>query len=119
MGEISEAVLADTTQFYLDSLKAKIWKLLPMREDSDSGQDNHLPEYLKSLIVEVIGALMLHDVLKRDGYYHSIVNTLTYMSAHKLGHIEWRAEVFKMMKALERMLVKEGGEADADKLDSV
>ena len=96
---------------FLNSLTGKIYKLIPMRDDAESGVEVFLDKYLDSLLIELMGAMDTFPDLSRDNQYLSIVNTAQYMAHHEISHAVWRRESFKMLNMLDRVLSKFGGAA--------
>lgn len=97
---------------YLTSLTAKIYKLIPMRDDLEAGKDVYLDKYIDSLLIEMMGALETYPVLRSSDKYISIVNTAQYMAHNDTVHAAWRRETFKMLRYLERLQEMYGGEGD-------
>lgn len=103
---------------FLDSLTGKIYKLIPMRDDKESGIEVFLDKYLNSLTIEMIGAMDTYPDLSYDEQYISIVNTVQYMAHHSIDHAVWRREAFKMLNTLSRVRSRFGGGQDGQ-LDAV
>lgn len=97
---------------YLDSLTGKIYKLIPMRDDKESGVEVFLEKYLDSLIIELMGAMDTYPDLGCNEQYISIVNTVQYMAHHNIDRAVWRREAFKMLNTLSRVRSKFGGGQD-------
>jgi len=91
---------------FLSSLTGKIYKLIPMREDKDTGVEVFLDKYLDSLIIELVGAMDTFPDLGNDEQYISIVNTAQYMAHHEISVASWRRESFKMLNTLDRIRVR-------------
>lgn len=96
---------------FLSSLTGKIYKLIPMRDDAESGAEVFLDKYLDSLLIELMGAMDTYPDLSSDNQYISIVNTAQYMAHHEISHSVWRRESFKMLNALDRLRSRFGGVA--------
>lgn len=94
---------------FLRSLTGKIYKLIPMRDDMESGVEVFLDKYLDSLLIELMGAMETYPDLGSDNQYISIVNTAQYMAHHQISHSVWRRESFKMLNTLEHVASKFGG----------
>lgn len=95
---------------YLTSLTAKIYKLIPMRDDEESGKGVFLDKYIDSLIIEVMGALETYPELRENDKYISIVNTMQYIAHNYTEHSVWRRESFKMLRTLEKLRSSMGGD---------
>lgn len=50
----------------LRSIRGKIFKLLPMRESFDRGEDNHLEDYVENLSIAFSGAIINFQNLGLD-----------------------------------------------------
>lgn len=97
---------------YLASLTAKIYKLIPMREDMDSGKDVFLDKYIDSLLIELMGALDTYPALRDSDKYISVVNTIQYLAHNETEGAAWRREAFKMLRTIERLRDAFGGVSD-------
>lgn len=97
---------------YLSSLTAKIYKLLPMREDAENGIEVYLDKYIESLTIEMVGALETYPVLRENDRYISIVNTAQYMAHNEIKRNSWRRETFKMLHTLDCLKSMFGGDSD-------
>ena len=96
---------------FLASLTGKIYKLIPMRDDVESGAEVFLDKYLDSLLIEMMGAMDTYPVIGMDEQYISIVNTAQYMAKHSIPRDVWRRESFKMLNTLDRVRAKYGGDS--------
>lgn len=94
---------------FLSSLTGKIYKLIPLREDQDSGKVVYLEQYVDSLLIELIGAMETYDVLKNDKQYISVINTVQYMKHNSMKTSVWRRETFKMLRCIDKIQYALGG----------
>lgn len=88
---------------YLEQLEGGVFKLLPLWEDQNNGQDVHLDLYIQDLLDEMIGAQETFPSLAGNGHYIKVVNTVQYMAKHECSRSAWKRRVFGMMNTLNRM----------------
>lgn len=93
---------------FLKSLTGKIFKILPLKEKSDSGIAVHLEEYLESLLIEIIGACETFQELNNSSDFLTIVNTMQYLSQNEISGRVCKREVFKMIGLIEKIKKQEG-----------
>lgn len=98
---------------FVHSLIGKIYKILPLKEEADRGQDVHLHEYLCSLLRDLAGACDTFPELEMSPEYITILNTIQYLSSNEFGHKACKQEVFKMIELLTCLEKHLGGEDDA------
>jgi hypothetical protein len=80
-----------------------MFKLLPIREESDAGKSVFLKRYIDSLLIELEGALALYPPLEQNGHYVSILATVKYLSLHSDLPIErWRSETFRLIRLVDK-----------------
>ena len=78
---------------YLNALKGKIYKLLPIyEEDRDSFQI-----YAKSLLIELKGATLTFSVLKTEKHFIDIINIVNYFTEYNVSYYECKKQVFKCL----------------------
>lgn len=94
---------------FLETLTGKIYKILPLKESSDSGSNVHISEYVASLLIEIVGACDTFPQLKEYAGYLGIVNTIQYISQHNISVKVCKREVFKMLRLLEDIEKQIGG----------
>ncbi len=95
---------------YLSSLKKDIFKLLLMKEDELEGRDNHLPEYLGSLLMNMRGALLTYPMLGEQKSYLYALNNLQYIYKYDVSFACWRKIVLGSGKDIGGLCVYYGGE---------
>lgn len=96
---------------FVRSLIGKVYKILPLKEEFDSGEDVHLDEYIESLLLDLSGASSTFPELNDIPDFITIINILQYLSTHDFNHKTCKREVFKMIGLLENIVAKMGGEA--------
>lgn len=94
---------------YLSSLRGDIFKLLPMKEDEQAGINNHIPEYLDALIVNMSGALVTYPTLGKQKQYLYVVNNLQYIHNNEVSFERWRKIILGSGKDIDDLYVYYGG----------
>ena len=94
---------------FIRGLTGRIFKILPLKEEMDSGNDVHLNEYISSLVRDASGALETFPQLKEMEEYITVVNTLQYISLNEIDHAVCKQEVFKMLRILNQIEAYQGG----------
>ena len=72
-----------TLNTYLSSLRNKVFKLLPMREAYDRGEDNHLDEYLENLCSNFSGAFDCYPELADIREVVEVYNNVAFLKNNK------------------------------------
>lgn len=99
---------------FLVMLRNDVYKVLPMRESTDKGKDNHLADYLLSLVINAKGAVATYPVLSNEKTYIYVVNNLNYLQQNPMVVFETlRKTILNCTKSLNDLSIKykEGGEA--------
>ena len=84
---------------YFNFLIGKVWKILPMSEESNQ----HLKKYMESLQRELIGNINLVDELKRDGYFITLLNKIEFLISGEYDHSICRKEVFECIELVKKI----------------
>lgn len=101
------------TIIYLDSLRNDVFKLLPMKEDSAEGVENHLGEYLGALLVSSEGAISTFSELGKSKSYIFVLNNLNYISNHlNMQFKDWRKIILSSTSSLTNLIKKLNGGED-------
>lgn len=87
---------------FLTNMIDRVFKLLPMREQYDMGEDPFLDEYLQELTLEANGAFETFPELYDRPRYVSVTNTLQYMRSNwsSMTFRSYRRSVLKMTNYL-------------------
>lgn len=94
---------------YLQSLTGRIFKILPMREQQEQGDNLYLDLYLESLSLEMHGACETFPCLRACPDYIMLLNTVNGLCANTpLPFL--KREVFKMLSAIEEIRDEYGGD---------
>ena len=94
---------------YLQSLTGRIFKILPMREQQEQGDNLYLDLYLESLSLEMHGACETFPCLRARPDYIMLLNTVNGLCADTpLPFL--KREVFKMLSAIDEIRDEYGGD---------
>ena len=85
---------------FIRGLTGRIFKMLPLREESDTGTQVYLTEYMDSLARDVIGAMTTFPELSEFPEYITVVNTIQYLNTNESDSSVFRKEVFHMLTVL-------------------
>lgn len=97
---------------YLNGLRGKIFKLLPMKEAYDNGEDNHLYEYVDNLQSGCVGALALYPELNNQKIMLDIITNIAYIATAKdISLKRWRSIILRSTR-LVSSLINDYGEED-------
>jgi hypothetical protein len=83
---------------YINGLVAKVFKLLPLKEDNSPT----LSAYLKSLLRELIGAKELVDELKNNQDFKTLLDVLQSLLNENDMH-NYKSDVFKAISTIKRI----------------
>lgn len=95
---------------FLRSAVGKVYKILPLKEEFDAGDNTHLDAYLDSLCCELGGALDTFPELRSIPGYISVLNTAKFLSQNDFDHAVCKREVFKMIRLLQQIENEIGGD---------
>lgn len=84
----------------------QLFKILPMKEDNNK----YLLDYIKSVLVETIGALYFFSELQNSNEYLRIINTLEYLLYNDYDVKQCKQEVFKMINLCKKVYLNVVGE---------
>ena len=88
---------------YLKEITGDVFKLLPMKEDELNGIDNHLSEYLDSVIVNLKGSIITYPELANDKNYLYVINNLNFISNHDVDFWKWRSVILNSTNGLSNL----------------
>ena len=94
---------------FIHSMVGKVYKILPLKEESDSGKDTHCEEYIHSLCADAMGAIETFPELQINSSYITILNALQFLSTNEFNHATCKREVFKMIRLLQQIEHEIGG----------
>lgn len=91
---------------FLTHLVGSIFKILPLKEDTDSGIDVGLKDYIDSVVIQVVGGRMTYPILDKNQQYISIVNSIYYLNNNDFTQKQCKREVFKCIKTLQELITE-------------
>lgn len=87
---------------FLLKLRNDVFKLLPMREGADNGNDNHIADYIYSLIINSEGAVSTYQELETQKNYIYVINNLHYLESHSdMDFTNWRRIILNCTRNLD------------------
>lgn len=90
---------------YLTSLQSGVFKLLPMREAYDQGDDNHLYEYLENLQSNCKGAFACYPDLSQRSQMIEVQNNIAFLlGAQDVSFKKWRSTVLRSTRLIASIL---------------
>ena len=90
----------------IDDLISQFFKILPLRENASET----LPQYISSLLREMLGLQSLMMELHDDGMYLSLLGILQYMLDHPDSDVSVvRSDVFKAIDIIKKLQKKYTG----------
>lgn len=95
---------------YLSCLRGDVFKLLPMKESEMSGIDNHIDEYIESLIINLTGAMTTFPILASQKQYLCVLNNIQYIRCHSIDFKTWRTIILNSTRCIDNLYVQYGGE---------
>lgn len=100
---------------FLSSLRGDVFKLLPMKESEIDGAENHINEYLDSLIINIRGALGAYPELEEEGKLIYVLNNLQYIRNNgDVKFKQWRKIILDATKDIDNLCICYGGKQNAD-----
>ena len=95
----------ETIETYLFNLRNKVFKLLPMREARDKGDENHLDEYLVNLSSGLAGAFDCFPSLASEREIVEVQASIAYLKCTpEVSFREWRSTVLRSARLISRVL---------------
>lgn len=88
---------------YLSSLRGDVFKLLPMKEVELSGVNNHVGDYMESLIVNITGAMTTYPVLASQKQYLYAINNMQYLRNNAMDFSQWRKIVLSTTRSIDNL----------------
>lgn len=97
-------------QVYIHCVTNRVFKILTIKERELCGQESFLQDYLKSLVIDLYGALQTFPNLGLNDNYIVVTNIVNYLSTHDVEYKALKREVFKALRLLNKIESKVGGE---------
>lgn len=99
-----------TLKTYLLHLCNKVFKLLPMREAEDSGEDNHLNEYLDNLCANFEGAFDCYSELANIKEIVEVRSNIAFLKNNRdVEFSKWRSMVLRSTRLVQVVASKYEG----------
>lgn len=94
--------MSELEKKYLSSLKGKVYKILPMKEEDDKG----LKTYINSLCVELEGSVGVSTlpVTSESTEYIRVICVIKWLKENDFTVNVCRREIFKCLNIIETML---------------
>lgn len=100
---------------FLLKLRNDVFKLLPMKELADKGKDNHIADYVNSLVITAEGAVLTYNELESQKPYIYVINNLNYLYLHtNMEFTCWRKIILNCTRSLNDLKDKFDGGNDKD-----
>lgn len=94
---------------FLLNLRGDIFKLLPMKEEENSGVVNHTSEYVETIIINMTGAMKTFPVLTSHKLYLYVLNNLQYLYDYSVSFQQWKKIVLRSVRNICDLYVQYGG----------
>lgn len=92
---------------YLSNLRNKVFKLLPMREAHDKGENNHIDEYLENLCSNFSGAFDCYPELADEREVVEVYNNVAFLKNNKdVEFAKWRSLILRSTRLIQTVAVK-------------
>lgn len=99
----------DMLTTYFSTLPNKIFKLLPMRENEESGTDNHLSEYLDNLCANFAGAFDCYPELSDIAELVEVRNNIVFLRGNQdVEFKRWRSIVLRSTRLARTVAERHG-----------
>lgn len=95
---------------FLLNVRGDIFKILPMKEAEINGANNHLEEYIESLIINLTGATKTFPDLALQKQFLYVLNNLQYLNSHIDDFKRWRKIILNSTKSIDNLCSLFGGE---------
>lgn len=100
----------NNVSIFLLKLRNDVFKLLPMKEAADGGKNNHIADYVHSLVITAEGAVSTYCTLEESNAYIYVINNLNYLRNHtNMEFKDWRRIVLNCTRSLDDMKKLFGG----------
>ena len=95
---------------YLICLRNKIFKLLPMREAHDKGEENHLGDYLENLYVYFDGGFGCYPELTREREIIEALGNVAFLKNNSdIDFKKWRSIILRSIRLVNAVASKYSG----------
>lgn len=91
-----------TLSTYLSGLRNKVFKLLPMREAYDTGENNHIYEYLENLCSNFSGAFDCYPELANSKEIVEVYSNLMFLKNNEnIDFSKWRSIILRSTRLIQ------------------
>lgn len=95
---------------FLLKFRNDVFKLLPMREELDNGNNNYLSDYVESILISAEGALTTFAELEAQKNYIYVINNLNYLKNHSsLEFSSWRKVILNCTRCIDDLRISYSG----------
>lgn len=95
---------------FIRGLTGRVFKILPLKEAEDRGEEIYLNEYLGSLARDMYGATMTFPELQEMQGYVTSLNVIEFLLNNEFTQDICKKEVFKILGLLNAIEKQLGGE---------
>lgn len=97
----------ENLETYLRILEGKVFKLLPMREARDRGEDNHIDEYLVNLCANYSGSFDCYPTLKAiREMVETYGNIMFLKNNQEIDFRVWRSMVLRSTRLIHAVITR-------------
>jgi hypothetical protein len=97
---------------YLSSIRSDIFKILPMKEQFDAGEQVYLKKYVDGVIINLLGGLNHFEFLGKEKKYIYAITNLRYLINNDAPFSQWRRVVLSTVNGINSLYLDYGGELD-------
>lgn len=88
---------------YIKWLTKRLFVMLPMSDETEDMEENHLKEYINSITIQVDGSFKTFPELNNDVDYLTIANMLHYWDMNDIDTTIFKREVRNALNLLNRI----------------
>lgn len=100
---------------FLLGFRNDVFKLLPMKEAEMDGTDNHLKDYLESLLVNAKGSVVVYPELSTQKQFLYAINNLAFLLSNEVTFSRWRNIVLSSTRSIDDVYLIYGGLKNGNK----
>lgn len=95
---------------YIHRLTGRVFKIIPLKEREDNGEETFVKEYVENLWQDMIGSFSTFPELDQIEAYASVLNKLGYLKDNEFDINICRKKVFESLKLLNSIEKALGGD---------
>ena len=88
---------------YIKWLTKRLFAMLPMSDETEDMEENHLKEYINSMSIQVDGSFKTFPELSNNVDYLTIANMLHYWDMNDIDTVIFKREVRNALNLLNRI----------------